>query len=61
MSLVDPRGETDLIFRVKHASLVELSACHDEYEYLFAPYSVFTVRKFTEAAGMFSPTFLCGL
>ena len=55
---VDPRGETEWDNRVKHAHLVENSLFKDEFEYLFAPYSVFTVRKFSAPAGIFVKTSL---
>ena len=49
---MDPRGETEWDNRVKHAHLVENSLFKDEFEYLFAPYSVFTVRKFSAPAAV---------
>ena len=33
----------------------------EEFEYLFAPYSVFTVKKFTEAAGTWADPFIVDL
>merc|ERR1711939_264003 len=40
---LDPRGETQLQYRVKHMTLVSKSLVIGEEEHLFAPYSVFTV------------------
>lgn len=39
----DPRGPEDFRFRCKHVNLVRHSRAAAEQEYLFAPYSVFTV------------------
>ena len=41
----DVRGETSFRYRCKHVSLVTRSNVRGEEEYLFAPYSVFTVRS----------------
>lgn len=42
--LVDPRGKMDPLYRCKHASYVNITQVKGEGEYLFAPYSVFTVE-----------------
>lgn len=49
---VDPRGETSQRYRCKHVNLVTKTNVPGEQEYLFAPYSVFTVRsvQFSESA-----------
>ena len=49
---VDPRGETSARYRCKHVNLVTKTNVPGEQEYLFAPYSVFTVRsvQFSESA-----------
>lgn len=41
----DPRGEAQVKFRVKHMTFVEKSLIANEGEYLFAPYSVFTLQS----------------
>ena len=44
---VDPRGEHDVNFRCKNAALiVKRLGVGEEFEYLFSPYSVFTVTRF---------------
>ena len=48
---VDPRGLLHPSFRCQHAHLVELSMFPDEFEYLFAPYSLFTIFSVTNASG----------
>merc|ERR1712150_243264 len=40
----DPRGESDPRFRVKHMTFVSKTLIKGEGEYLFAPYSVFTLQ-----------------
>lgn len=42
---VDPRGAVQLQFRCKQASFVENSHLSGESEFLFAPYSVFTIES----------------
>ena len=42
---VDPRGETSNVYRCKHVSYVTYSDLPGEEEYLFAPYSPFTVKE----------------
>ena len=44
---VDPAGEHDATKRCKHVNFVEHSLVPGEEEYLFAAYSIFTVRKVT--------------
>ena len=39
----DPRGILDPDYRVKHMSFVSKTLIAEEAEYLFAPYSVFTL------------------
>jgi len=39
----DPRGKEDPKYRVKHMTLVSKTLAAGEHEYLFAPYSVFTL------------------
>jgi hypothetical protein len=43
----DPRGEHTLRYRCKNVNLVEktVKGVEDEQEYLFVPYSVFTVMS----------------
>ena len=42
---VDPRGKTSLVHRCKHVSYVQRTNVPGEQEYLFAPYSPFTVKE----------------
>ena len=48
---LDPRGETDFRFRCKHVNLVKHTNVAGEEEFLFAPYSTFTVRAVVWNAG----------
>ena len=48
---LDLRGATDVAFRCMHVNLVQHTAVPGEEEYLFAPYSVFTVRAVAWNAG----------
>jgi hypothetical protein len=41
----DPRGENSLKHRCKHVNLLRVTHCAGEEEYLFAAFSVFTVRE----------------
>jgi len=41
--VMDPRGRTDPAYRVKHMTLVRKAHIKNEDEYLFTPYSTFTV------------------
>lgn len=43
--LVDPRGEKDPLYRCAHVSYVSNTMIKGEDEFLFAPYSAFTVRS----------------
>ena len=46
---VDPRGEDNEEYRCWNAGYITKSmGCQDEFEFLFVPYSVFTVEKFEE-------------
>ena len=47
---VDPRGATDRRFACKHVNLVRHTHVANELEYLFSPYSVFTVTSVLWAA-----------
>jgi len=40
---MDPRGRTNPAYRVKHMTLVRKTHIKNEDEYLFVPYSTFTV------------------
>jgi len=42
---LDPRGLKDLEYRVKNMTFVDHTHVTNEGEYLFAPYSVFYVKK----------------
>jgi hypothetical protein len=44
---VDPRGESQLLYRCKHVNQVAKSNVDGESEFLFAPYSVFTIESVT--------------
>jgi hypothetical protein len=44
---VDPRGESQLKYRCKHVNQVAKSNVDGESEFLFAPYSVFTIESVT--------------
>ena len=46
----DPRGREQMPFRCKHVNLVDKTHVPGEEEYLFAPYSVFTVDEVTWAS-----------
>jgi hypothetical protein len=48
---VDPAGEHDPAKRCKHVNFVQHSLVPGEQEYLFAPYSIFTVRSVRWGAG----------
>ena len=48
---LDPRGETDFRFRCKHVNLVKHTNVAGEEEFLFAPYSAFTVKAVVWNAG----------
>ena len=48
---VDPAGEHDPAQRCKHVNFVQHSLVPGEQEYLFAPYSIFTVRAVSWGAG----------
>lgn len=41
--VMDPRGETDPVYRCNHVNFVQHTVVKGESEYLFAPYSVFAV------------------
>jgi len=43
--LLDPRGKTQAQYRVKHVAVISKTHVEGEHEYLFAPYSVFTVKS----------------
>jgi hypothetical protein len=42
---LDPRGEHSHVYKCKHVSYVRYSNLEHEMEYLFAPYSPFTVKE----------------
>lgn len=48
---LDPRGAANPAFRCMHVNLVQHAAVAGEEEFLFAPYSVFTVRATAWNAG----------
>jgi hypothetical protein len=41
----DPQGENSFQHRCKHVNLLRVTHCEGEKEYLFAAFSVFTVRE----------------
>ena len=47
---LDPRGRDDALFRCRHVNLLNKPPPNPEVEFLFAPYSVFTVTKVEWAA-----------
>ena len=47
----DPRGEKEQRYRCKHVNYVNVSNVPGEAEYLFAPYSPFTVTKVIKGTG----------
>ena len=48
---LDPRGETSLHYRCKHVSLLTDGMVSSEKEFLFTPYSIFTVKNVTMNVG----------
>ena len=56
---VDPRGAGQLLFRCKHVNQVPKSNIPGEFEFLFAPYSVFTVESVALPLGGAAPTTAC--
>jgi hypothetical protein len=58
---VDPRGKTELQYRCKHVNLVLRANVAGEEEFLFAPYSVFTVHSVTWREGTFGEPHLIEL
>ncbi len=44
---VDSRGAAELLYRCKHVNQVPKSNVPGEFEFLYAPYSVFTVESVT--------------
>jgi hypothetical protein len=53
---VDPRGESQLLYRCKHVNQISKSNVHGESEFLFAPYSVFTIESVTLPPAGAAPT-----
>ena len=51
----DPRGKDHPEYRVKHMGLVSKTLIAGEYEYLFAPYSVFTLVSVKWSATLLKP------
>ena len=51
----DPRGKDHPEYRVKHMTLVSKTLVVGEHEYLFAPYSVFTLVSVKWNAGLTKP------
>merc|ERR1719174_138364 len=51
----DPRGKEHPEYRVKHMTLVSKTLIVGEHEYLFAPYSVFTLVSVKWNAGLINP------
>ena len=51
----DPRGKEHPEYRVKHMTLVSKTLVVGEHEYLFAPYSVFTLVSVKWDAGLTKP------
>ncbi len=56
---VDPRGLDSVVHRCKHVSYVENTNVKGEEEYLFAPYSPFTVQEVS--AFMYVCMYVCWL
>lgn len=52
---LDERGKKDPMYRCKHAALVDNTLVKGENEYLFAPYSVFTVTSLTVSSKAENP------
>jgi hypothetical protein len=53
---VDPRGEAQLLYRCKHVNQVSKSNVDGESEFLYAPYSVFTIESVTLPPAGAAPT-----
>jgi hypothetical protein len=53
---VDPRGQSQLLYRCKHVNQVAKSNVDGESEFLFAPYSVFTIESVTLPPAGAAPT-----
>jgi hypothetical protein len=53
---VDPRGESQLLHRCKHVNQVTKSNVGGESEFLYAPYSVFTIESVTLPPAGAAPT-----
>ena len=53
---VDPRGESQLKYRCNHVNQVSKSNVDGESEFLFAPYSVFTIESVTLPPAGAAPT-----
>jgi hypothetical protein len=56
---VDPRGELELLYRCKHVNQVAKSNVDGESEFLYAPYSVFTIESVELPSGGADPTPHC--
>ena len=56
---VDPRGAAQLLYRCKHVNQVTKSNVPGEFEFLYAPYSVFTIESVTPPPGGAVPTAAC--
>jgi hypothetical protein len=56
---VDPRGAAQLMHRCKHVNQVSKTNVPGEFEFLYAPYSVFTVESVTLPPAGAAPTPLC--
>lgn len=52
---LDMRGKKDPLYRCKHAALVYNTLVKGEHEYLFAPYSVFTINEVRWASSRSDP------
>ena len=56
---VDPRGAAQLLYRCKHVNQVSKSNVPGESEFLYAPYSVFTVESVTLPPAGAAPSPAC--
>ena len=56
---VDPRGASDPLYRCKHVNQVAKSNVPGEAEFLYAPYSVFTIESVTLPPGGAAPDAAC--
>jgi hypothetical protein len=58
---VDAHDAAQLLYRCKHVHQVPKSNVPGEFEFLYAPYSVFTVESVTLPPGDAAPTPICAV